>query len=412
LPNFTKTKNNSPQKNAGQSGNVRMDFTFGGFSCGVHISRKIPLIEGIAADFAADGGEKTVFRTLLVCDENTAAIADTICSGLDFPRCVLPAGESAKNWASAEKILCAARDARLGRDGVIIGVGGGVVSDLAAFAASVYMRGCGLALVSTTLLGMADASIGGKTGFDLDGIKNLAGTFYPARHVYMPLESLASLPQAEWKSGFAEIIKTAILDGDDFLDELETLAAAFPADAFAAGFPAAFAGKMLADGCAEPLTRSIRRAAAFKGKVVESDPRETAGQPDSGGLCRALLNLGHTFGHALESSAGLGTLSHGEAVAWGIARACELGQALGVTPPRRAEKIRTLLAAFGYEIALPHPLMQSAEVFFAALTGDKKKKNGRQVFIAPDEKSARLLTLDTEEHKKILARCVGVPAER
>lgn len=339
-------------------------FTFGAFESTAHIQRALPSLGDIAADFG--GG---FFRPLIVCDENTGALADRLCGGAAVPRCVLPSGEAHKNWGAAEAVLRAACGAGLGRDGVIIGVGGGVIGDLAAFAASVYMRGCGLALVSTTLLGMVDASLGGKTGFDLFGIKNAAGTFYPARQVYMPLESLATLPPAEWKSGMAELIKTAVLESDDFLEEL-----------------AAHAGGGLAAWThdTEGLARCVRRAALFKGRIVEADPRET-------GNTRVLLNLGHTFGHALEAAAGLGTLSHGEAVAWGMVRSCELGCALGITPPARAKSIRSLLAAYGYETAAPHPLGET-EAFMRALGGDKKKRGGTPAFVIPTEQGARLVS--------------------
>jgi 3-dehydroquinate synthase len=255
----------------------------------------------------------------------------------------------------------------LNRDGTFIGVGGGVVGDLCAFAASIYMRGCPLALVSTTLLGMVDASLGGKTGFDLFDKKNLAGTFYPARHVYMPMESLATLPESEWRSGMAELVKTAILEGDNFLDDLSDASA-------------------IKDK--SRLANFISRAVCYKGKIVAEDPLET-------GERRVLLNLGHTFGHALESVAGLGTISHGEAVAWGIARSCDLGLALGITPHARAEKIKALLIAYNYEGGAPHPLMNNAEAFIQALGSDKKKRGGNLTFIVPDEHSARPVTVDS-----------------
>jgi 3-dehydroquinate synthase len=366
-------------------------FTFGAFETSARVSRELPRLEEIAADSGPGiGGNSGFFRPLIICDECTALIADTI-SGCPeyraFPRCVLRSGESNKTWAAVETILRAAREAGLGRDGIFIGVGGGVISDLSAFAASIYMRGCGLVLVSTTLLGMVDASLGGKTGFDLFGVKNLAGTFYPARHVYMPLESLSGLPLSEWKSGFAELIKTAVLAGDDFLDELESITAGFPADTFVSGFsrnsgfPADFAAQLLA-GDAGRLRRCVSRAVEFKGRIVEADPRET-------GLTRMLLNLGHTFAHALESSAGLGVVSHGEAVAWGMVRACELGLALGITPRARAEKIRNLVNCYGYETRAPHPLMGDTAMFLKALNDDKKKKNGNLIFIVPDGTGAR-----------------------
>jgi len=248
---------------------------------------------------------------------------------------------------------------------------------------------------------MVDASLGGKTGFDLFGVKNFAGTFFPARHVYMPMESLATLPLPEWKSGMAELIKTAILDSDDFLDEIASLTAAFPDGSFSGGFPPDFASRVLAPGTA--LSRCVSRAARFKGGIVEEDPLET-------GTRRVLLNLGHTFGHALEAAAGLGTISHGEAVAWGIARSCDLGLTLGICPPQRAERIRALLAAYGYETAAPHPLMNSGSsgAFMQALSSDKKKRGGSLSFIVPGEKSAQAVsTAAVSAHQNSFMDTVG-----
>jgi 3-dehydroquinate synthase len=356
-------------------------FQFGAFTSSVHISREFPSLKLMAGDFSPEGA---FFKPLVVCDENTRPLAEAIvqkggpADHVDY--CVLKPGESAKNWESVETILRAAAGSGLGRDGLFIGIGGGVISDLTAFAASIYMRGCRLCLVSTTLLGMVDASLGGKTGFDLFGVKNMAGTFYPARHIYMPLESLKTLPQAEWKSGMAELIKTAVLEGGDFPDLLESLIAGYPPGSFSSRFPAEFIHDLL-ERQGEKTILSISRAAALKGRIVAADPRESGGE-------RRLLNLGHTFAHALESSAGLGTISHGEAVAWGMARACELGLALGVTPRERALKIIALLRSFGYQTGAPHPLMGDGETFLKALGADKKKTAGNVIFIVPGAQSA------------------------
>jgi 3-dehydroquinate synthase len=279
-----------------------------------------------------------------------------------------------------EQILRSAREAGLGRDGLFVAVGGGVVSDLTGFAASVYMRGTRLCIVSTTLLGMVDAAVGGKTGFDLFEIKNLAGTFFPAGRVYLPVSSLGTLPPAEWKSGMAELLKTAVLDGDVFFALAASLNQNFSPGSFSPSFPEAFTRRLL-EGGAEKLMDCLSRAIAYKGRIVESDPKEHGTQ-------RALLNLGHTFAHALESAAGLGRLSHGEAVAWGIIRACELGIALGATPPSRAETIGRLFSSYGYETAAPHPLMGDIDPFLKALGGDKKKKGGGLVFIVPAAEGA------------------------
>jgi 3-dehydroquinate synthase len=134
----------------------------------------------------------------------------------------------------------------------------------------------------------------------------------------------------------------------------------------------------------ENLAACIARAVEIKGRIVEEDPRET-------GKRRALLNLGHTFGHALESSAGLGNISHGEAVAWGIARSCELGLYLGVTPPSRARDITDLLKGLGYETRAPYPAGVDAAVLMEAMAGDKKKKSGRLNFIVPALQGAEIV---------------------
>jgi len=354
-----------------------LQFKFGTNQTAAHIMPSLPDIDEIVKDFGVDGSKNIEPKSLLICDTNTFRFAGKICGKHDIPVCTLEPGESQKNWQSVEKILKAAGDSRIGRDGIFIGIGGGVITDLSGFAASIYMRGCALALISTTLLGMVDASVGGKTGFDLFGIKNLAGTFYPAGHVYIPLESLASLPPAEWKSGMAELIKTAILEGDEFLALVEGLNGGFKDTAIAP---------------------CIDRAVLFKGRIVEEDPFEKGNR-------RMLLNLGHTFGHALEAAAGLGRISHGEAVAWGIARSCELGLALGICPPHRAKRIMSLLTAFNYETAAPHPFAAETELM-RALGSDKKKRSGKHIFIVPDEKSARPVTVDSPEIMNTISRII------
>jgi 3-dehydroquinate synthase len=367
---------------------MNLTFTFDGVASKVYIEESTHDIHAIID--GAHGG-----ACLLVCDENTAGIAASItaeesagCAAQAMSRtcgiCVLPAGESAKNWVNVEKILKAARDAGLGRDDVFIGVGGGVITDMTAFAASVYMRGAKLALAPTTLLGMVDAAVGGKTGFDLFGIKNFAGTFYPSPLIVMPLESLSTLPGREWKSGFAELLKTAVLDdNDDFLDRVGRLRDAFSAP----DFPANMAQDSF---LREELLACIARSVEIKGRIVEEDPKET-------GTRRRLLNLGHTFGHALEASAGLGRLTHGEAVAWGIARACDLGRSLGMTGRDRAEKITGLLDSFGYETRAPYPGMKETKRFMEALFNDKKKKTGKLAFVVPEQRGCGVVFIEKIE---------------
>jgi 3-dehydroquinate synthase len=334
-------------------------FTFGAIASKVRIQEEIPPIETLLENPRG---------ALIVCDENTLHIAQKISGESRTPLCILKSGEEHKSWAGVETILRAAMDAELGRDGLFIGVGGGVVGDMTAFASNVYMRGSDLVLTPTSLLAMVDASVGGKTGFDLFGVKNLVGTFRPAPLVVIPAAALKTLPPKELKSGAAELLKTAILDENDSLfkkieDNTENIAS----------------GR----GLVELIARSIE----IKARIVEEDPLET-------GSKRALLNLGHTFGHALEAAAGLGALSHGEAVAWGIARACALGLHLRLTPPARAKRIIDLLLNLGYETSASHPLLRRKDAFMRSLLHDKKKRTGRLSFVVPVERSAALVPLD------------------
>jgi 3-dehydroquinate synthase len=339
----------------------------------------LPSLEELCAD--RRGG------LLVVCDANTENLArKIIAKEVDVPTAILAAGEQAKGWSSVEKVLSAAVAAGLGRDGTIIGIGGGVITDLVAFASSVYMRGVRLILVPTTLLAMTDAALGGKTGFDLFGIKNLVGTFRPADRVLMPTDSLSSLPQREWLSGLAEVIKTAIIGDEALFSLLEERH-----DALISG-PAA-------EQCADLLPEMVARCVAVKGRIVESDPTETGSE-------RALLNLGHTYGHALESVAGLGVLTHGEAVAWGISRACSLALELGTTSAIRAERIVRLLEAYDYETAPMHPAAlaaadgdptHAARKLLAAMGSDKKKKAGALRFVVPTAHGAMLTSVDESE---------------
>ncbi|QQO11400.1 3-dehydroquinate synthase [Breznakiella homolactica] len=345
-----------------------MQFTFGSYTTGIHIRQELP-----SADDLFSPAEPSPGTGIIICDENTLTMAEKIRGDSGIALCVLPPGEGAKNWAGTETILQAASKAGLGRDGLFIAVGGGVITDLSGFAASIYMRGVRCAFVSTTLLGMVDASVGGKTGIDLWGAKNMAGTFYPAGDVYMPMEALATLPRTEWKSGLAELIKTAVIGDRECLrlleEEMETV--------------------KNPPGLRQPKTAGfmeelISRAVSVKGRIVESDPRET-------GENRALLNLGHTFGHALESSLGLGKISHGEAVAWGMARAAELGEALGVCSGALRKRIIGILSGYGYEIRAPYPGTADREVYKRTMEQDKKKKAGSLRFIIPDENGARII---------------------
>ncbi len=261
---------------------------------------------------------------------------------------VLPAGEKAKSWRYAERILERALESGLGRDGRLMGVGGGVVCDLTAFAASLYMRGCRLALYPTTLLAMVDAALGGKTALNLGGAKNLVGTFYPAEELVIWVRALATLPPRELRCGLAEAIKTALVGDQELLELLsarrDDLLQAEP----------------------EAIGQTVRRCLAVKGRIVENDLREAGG--------REVLNLGHTFAHALESATGFRRYRHGEAVAWGLGRALELGAALGVTDRRLAADLAALLAGYGFQLGRPAGVAPGE--LLAAMRADKKRRAG------------------------------------
>jgi 3-dehydroquinate synthase len=364
---------------------VSICFHFEDFASFVTIGKKLPQSK---EEICALTDRYSASQGIIICDENTTRYA----GNLGFPAYVLPAGERYKSWQTVEPILRAAKGEGLGRDGLFIGLGGGVICDCTAFASSLYMRGAHLALIPTTLLCMIDASLGGKTGINLYGIKNLAGTFYPAKAIIIALDTLKSLPPGEWKSGMAELIKAAILDPDP---EFFTMISQKPDIQLLMSEPDTI----------QPL---IEKALMVKGRIVEKDPREN---PDSAGG-RALLNLGHTFGHALESAMDPGKISHGEATAWGIARSCELGQELGITPQDRAEAIQKTLKAWGFRTGTSIGTSQgsssessrgtsrrsyrkaSREKFREALLSDKKKKNGKLRFVVPMAKGAALIEED------------------
>jgi len=285
---------------------------------------------------------------LLVFDENTVKL---------FPErshrnsVVIPPGEKAKNWQSVDTIIKAAIDASYGRDGCFCAIGGGVLCDMTAFAASVYMRGCSVILVPTTLLSMVDASLGGKSGIDYEGYKNMVGSFYPASEVRYCPEFLKSLPEREYLSGIGEVIKTAMLGDRELFQYLKDNR------------------DLILDKDIDAMTEIIRRCIMVKGKVVEEDLHERS--------IRATLNLGHTFAHALESVSGFSDWSHGEAVAWGLLMATEVGVELGITDNYYALEVRKMLEHYNFRLYADIDTNKMIQ----AMNQDKKKKGGVVNFI-------------------------------
>jgi len=268
----------------------------------------------------------------------------------------IPSGEVHKTIETVTRIWDAALEAGVDRGAVMVGIGGGVVGDLTAFAASTLLRGVALGQVPTTLLSMVDSSVGGKTGFNRPRGKNLVGTFYQPRFVLCDVETLSTLPVAERTAGLAEVVKSAWLDGEASVKALEA-----DADALAAGDE-------------DALVRAIRMSVRLKARVVREDEREAG--------TRMLLNLGHTVGHGLEAAAGYEGLRHGEAVALGMVAAFRLGRHLGRARAQSGERLVQLMAALRLPVDLDAHLSDRALEF---VTSDKKMKGGKVQFVIPGE---------------------------
>jgi 3-dehydroquinate synthase len=296
-------------------------------------------------------------HALIVSDGNVAplyaqrlrdALTQASEAPLDCEVLALPAGEAHKNLEAVSKVLDAL--ARLGatRDACVLALGGGVVGDIAGFAAACWMRGIDFVQFPTTLLAMVDSSVGGKTGVDHPAGKNLIGAFHQPHAVIADLGTLATLPGRELRAGLAEVVKTACIGDADFFDWLEAHADAL----------------LAAD--TEILTHAIARCCRFKAGVVERDERE-AGE-------RALLNFGHTFGHAIETETGYDALLHGEAVAIGMVLAARMSAQLGMGNDAEAERLQILLERLGLPTSVPPGLAPDA--LLAHMRIDKKSRAG------------------------------------
>ncbi len=311
-------------------------------------------------------GEMLLSRNLgspvvIVTDENIAryhagrALDSLKSAGFSTHLSVIPAGEASKNLETVANLWQSFTQARLERGSTVIALGGGVVSDLAGFAAATYLRGIPWVAVPTSLLGMVDASLGGKTGFDLPWGKNLVGAFHPPRLVLADPQLLDTLPEAEMRSGLAEVVKHGII-GDPELFAL-----------CARGW----------DALTSDLDEIVRRAIAVKVRLIQADPYE--GGP------RAALNLGHTLGHALEHASGY-RLRHGEAVAIGMVAAARLAEKMGAAHNGLAGEIAAVLKSLGLPVEMPMELDRAA--VRAAMSLDKKRLAGRQRFVLPQRVGA------------------------
>jgi 3-dehydroquinate synthase len=271
----------------------------------------------------------------------------------DTPVLAVEPGEGSKSLAGLGRVLDFLAEHKLDRGGALFAVGGGVIGDLGGFAAASWLRGIDFFQVPTTLLAMVDSSVGGKTGINLAAGKNLAGAFHQPRGVFISTHLLATLPPREFAAGCAEVIKYGLL-GDAALFAALEKAPLTPARA--------------------DLAAVIRQCCAAKARIVEADERETAAE---GG--RALLNLGHTFAHAIENAAGYGDYLHGEAVAIGLCAAARLSLELKLIAAADAARIGSVVAAHGLPTRLRAPLPVAA--LMAAVARDKKVRAGLPRFV-------------------------------
>lgn len=260
----------------------------------------------------------------------------------------VPPGEKSKSLTTAEDLLDRMAAAGLDRGSFIVALGGGVIGDLAGFVAAIYQRGIPFVQIPTTIVAQVDSSIGGKTGVNLRSGKNLVGSFHQPRLVLADTETLATLPDREYREGFAEVIKHAAIRDADMLDDID---------------PA---------GPRASLTPLIARNIAIKADVVAEDEKEQSG-------ARALLNFGHTIGHAVENVAGYGELLHGEAVSIGLAAALVVSQKKSALSVQDADRIRAKLASFGLPLTLPAHL--GTDALLAAAAKDKKFSAGQIRFV-------------------------------
>jgi 3-dehydroquinate synthase len=320
------------------------------------LSSRILSGPGLLRDRAAlDAAIGPASKVFVLTDANCARYARPLAKGRDATLLAIPAGESRKTLATAAKVYDRMARAGLDRKSVLLAVGGGVITDLGGFVASTYLRGVKAVLVPTTLLGMVDAAVGGKTGVNLPQGKNLVGTFSQPRAVLCDVETLKTLPPREFTAGLGEVAKYGMIRDAELMGILDR-----SMDAIAARDVAA-------------LDEIVHRCAAIKADVVSQDERE-------GGL-RAILNYGHTIGHAIEAAGRYRLLHHGEAVAVGMEAEAYIAMELGLAPLEVLAEQNRVLKRCGLPTRVKK-LPRAA--LLASLKLDKKSEGGRPRFVLPE----------------------------
>lgn len=298
---------------------------------------------------------------LVVADTHTTAHGRQLeeslrASGFHTGFAEVPAGEPSKSLAELSRLYDALYDLAADRHTGVVAVGGGVVGDLAGFAAATYNRGLPLLMVPTSLLAMVDSSVGGKTGINHPQGKNLIGAFHQPSGVWIDTVYLDTLPEREYRSGLAEVVKYGVILDADFFSYLEMNASALEARQ------------------PNTLLEVVKRCCRLKADVVEQDEREETG-------LRAVLNYGHTFAHAFETVGGYGAWLHGEAVAAGMVYAAGLAEKIGLLRGDLAPRQRSLLETFSLPTSMPG--QWPTDELIAVMKRDKKAATGRMRFILP-----------------------------
>jgi 3-dehydroquinate synthase len=296
-------------------------------------------------------------KALIVADSNTRPLAERVHNALGFGTVVaVPAGESSKSLAAAGELYSRLAGIEADRKTPVVAVGGGVVGDLAGFVAATYNRGLPLLMVPTTLLAMVDSSVGGKVGVNLAEGKNLVGAFYQPVGVWIDTALLATLPEREYRSGLAEVVKYGVILDADFFDWLES-----NADTVLERQPAA-------------IEHVVARSCQLKADVVQQDEREETG-------LRMVLNYGHTFAHAFETVGGYGSWLHGEAVAAGMVCASRLAERRGLIDASVTARQAALLKRF--DLPTTRRPEWDMDALLSVMRRDKKNTSGRLRFILP-----------------------------
>ena len=323
-------------------------------------------------------------KVTIVSDETVAPLygarlaASFEKAGIKTGTVTVPAGESSKEFGAFGRLMNGLLDQRPDRKTTLVALGGGVVGDLTGFAAAVLLRGVDFIQVPTTLLAQVDSSVGGKTGINTRHGKNLVGAFYQPRLVLADTDVLDTLPRRELLAGYAEVAKYGLIDDPDFFAWCEANGAA------------------VLSGDVAKRTHAIEQSCLAKARIVAADERETTD-------LRALLNLGHTFGHALEAETGFGNdLLHGESVGTGMAMAFDLSARLGLCPAVDAERVRRHLGSVGLPMRLraiggDNRRSWDAKRLVEHMRGDKKAEDGRLTFILARGIGKAFVSRDVDE---------------